>query len=257
MSLYSLFDNHKTFVLGHRGYSEKFPENTMESFAACASDKRIDGIELDVHLCKSGEVVVAHDGNLKRTAGIDRYIEDMDWEELSTIDVGSFKSGEFSSCRMPLLKDLFESFGNRFAYDIELKVEKGRKYKKLCKYVWDLICTYNLEENVMVSSFNPKALRYFNKICMMSVPTADIYCEDSNIPYILRHGWGHHISQSSYSKPSFEQVNEEFVKKLNLEVIAWTVNSPEVAEKLLKTPGCKGLIGNNPVLLADIREKIK
>lgn len=255
MSMYSLFDTHDFFVLGHRGFSEKYPENTMESFKACADDPRIDGIELDVHLCKSGEVVVAHDGNLKRVAGIDKYIEDMTWDELKDIDVGSFKDKKFSTSRMLKLSTLFETFSSRFVYDIELKVEKGRKYKKLCTSVWSLIVANNLEENVMVSSFNPFALRYFNKVSMLSVPTADIYNEDEAVPKILRHGWGHHISHSSYTKPDYSLVNKEFLDKIGLEAVCWTVNTASEALKLSKMSQIKGLIGNNPAILADIKEK--
>ncbi|MCF0262600.1 MAG: hypothetical protein HUK23_06785, partial [Sphaerochaetaceae bacterium] len=117
----------KVLVFGHRGFSDKFPENTMMSFAACADNPAIDGVELDVHLCKSGEVVVAHDFSLKRTAGLDINIEDLTWDELKEIDVGSFKGSgcgglDFSGARVPLLEDLFRTFGDRFIYDIELKV---------------------------------------------------------------------------------------------------------------------------------------
>ena len=255
MSIYSLFEQNPFFILGHRGYSEKYPENTMASFEACAKDKRINGIELDVHLCKSGEVVIAHDGNLKRTAGIDKYIEDMTWDELQNIDVGSFKDKAFANERMPLLRDVFEKFGSRFVYDIELKVETGRKYKKLCNLVWELITSNGLEENVMVSSFNPKALGYFNKVCMMSVPTADIYDDIPSLPGFLRHGWGHHISRSSFSKPGCNLFKGDYKPEKGREMITWTVNSAQEARFLLKIDGIKGFIGNNPVLLADILEE--
>lgn len=250
--MYTLFDNQeKPFILGHRGYSEVYPENTMISFQACADNPDIDGVELDVHLCRSGEIVVAHDGNLKRCAGIDKYIEDMTWDELKNIDVGSFKSPQFSNARMPLLQELFETFGDRFAYDIEIKVEKGRPYRKLCRKLWDMICDYELQERVMVSSFHPFALRYFNQLCMLSVPTADIFCRDLKYK-LLREGGGHKISKSSYLKPEYKQVDEKYFEKNNSEAITWTVNTEEDALKMLKYPQIKGLIGNNPVLLANL-----
>lgn len=250
--MYTLFDEQeKPFVLGHRGYSELYPENTMISFQACADNPDIDGIELDVHLCKSGEIVVAHDSSLKRCANIDGFIENMSWDQLKDIDVGSFKGKEFSSARMPLLSELFETFGPRFAYDIEIKVEKGRPYRKLCRRLWNLICDFNLQERVMVSSFNPFALRYFNRICMVSVPTADIFYRGMK-PAKLGEGFGHYISKSSYLKPEFKQADGKFFEKFNFEAIPWTVNTEEDALKLLKNPQIKGLIGNNPELLAKI-----
>lgn len=251
--MYELFDDERIFVLGHRGYSEKYPENTMESFRACARLKDVDGIELDVHLCKSGELVVAHDGNLKRCAGIDRYIEDMRWSELKDLDVGSFKDPQFASCRMPLLEDLFEEFGSRFVYDIELKVEKGRSYRKLCLKTWALIKQYHLEDCVMVSSFNPFALRKFNKVCWFSVPTADIYNIEDTIPKVLQLGAGHKVSGSSYMKPCFSITDRDLSIEYDLPIITWTVNDEKTAKSMLEIPRMKGLIGNNPVLLAKVR----
>lgn len=253
--MYSLFDK-EFFVFGHRGYSDKYPENTMLSFSKCVDLEGVDGIELDVHRCRSGEIVVAHDGNLKRVAGIDRFIEDMTWDELKDIDVGSFKSPEFSSCRMPLLEELFEAFGARFIYDIEIKVEKGRKYKKLCKDVWSLICEYNLQEQVVVTSFHPFALRFFNKISWMSVPTADIY-DNSNpvkgrLLQKLSVGEGRRISNSYFSKPNFGQVTEQYARDLNRPIICWTVNTEEDARRLVGIEGVRGLIGNDPQLLSRV-----
>jgi len=255
MNMYTLFDNQKeVFVLGHRGYSELYPENTMIAFQACADNPEVDGVELDVHLCRSGEIVVAHDGNLARCAGVDKYIEDMTWDELKDLDVGSFKGEQFAGTHMPLLEELFSAFGPRFAYDIEIKVEKGRPYRKLCRRLWALICDYNLQERVMVSSFNPFALRYFNKLCMVSLPTADIFCPELKLRF-LRNGFGRYISKSSFMKPKYTQVNKEFLEKRNFEAITWTVNTAEDAEKMLQNPQIKGLIGNNPVLLAEVLRK--
>ena len=109
----------KVLVFGHRGFSQDYPENTMISFRNCAVNPLIDGVELDVHMCRSGEIVVAHDFSLKRTAGLDTEIEDLSFDELRDIDVGSFKGKCFSDARVPLLRDLFSEFGDRFYYDIE------------------------------------------------------------------------------------------------------------------------------------------
>lgn len=255
--MYTLFDDNKTFVLGHRGFSEQYPENTMLSFEKCAEDERVDGIELDVHICKSGELVVAHDSNLTRVASIDCCIENMTWNELKDIDVGSFKGSEFSFCRMPLLTEVFERFGNRFIYDIEIKATKRGRYKKLCKQLWAAISDFSLEEKVMVSSFNPFALRFFNKVCVMSIPTGDIYNVSQEVPKFLQKGKGHIISHSSFSKPEHVQVNEGFLSNLNMDVITWSVNKAGDAKRLLMLSGVKGLIGNNPIILAEIREKLK
>ena len=50
----------------HRGFSGKYPENTMLAFQK-AVEIGADGIELDVQLTKDGEVVIIHDETIDRT----------------------------------------------------------------------------------------------------------------------------------------------------------------------------------------------
>ena len=51
----------------HRGYSAKYPENTKLAFQKAIDTLGCDGIELDVHETKDGELVVIHDATLDRT----------------------------------------------------------------------------------------------------------------------------------------------------------------------------------------------
>ena len=250
-------DSGKVLVFGHRGYSQLYPENTMVSFEACAKQPEVDGVELDVHLCKSGEVVVAHDFSLKRTAGVDKEIEELTLDELKAIDVGSFKGAQFSDARIPLLEELLGTYGNRFIYDIELKVKAGKINGQLCKKTLDVIRKCNVQSNVMVSSFNPFALGRFGRICKHAMPTADIFCCSDDVPRSLHNGAGHWVSHSTYLKPQFSQVDEKFLSShWNLPVITWTVNSAEEAKRLVsfnngeKGMRVYGLIGNDPCLIA-------
>ena len=52
--------------IGHRGAMGYEPENTLLSFKK-AIELNVDMIELDVHVCKTGEVVVIHDDKVDRT----------------------------------------------------------------------------------------------------------------------------------------------------------------------------------------------
>ena len=53
----------RPFVLGHRGARHAAPENTLKAFDMAAAEGA-DGVELDVRLCQSGEVIVLHDPTL-------------------------------------------------------------------------------------------------------------------------------------------------------------------------------------------------
>ena len=57
----------KPLLLGHRGFSGVYPENTPLAFRKVA-ETAADGIETDVHLCKTGELVLCHDERVDRTS---------------------------------------------------------------------------------------------------------------------------------------------------------------------------------------------
>lgn len=72
----------------HRGVAQKAPENTEGAFQA-AVDEGYEGIELDIHMSRDGEIVICHDSHFSRlTCGHPsryciRHLKDMTWEELS------------------------------------------------------------------------------------------------------------------------------------------------------------------------------
>ena len=75
-------------IYGHRGASAYAPENTMEAFRM-ALDMGADGVELDVHLSKDGELVVIHDLLLDRTTNGHGKVCDFTLEELKQLDASN------------------------------------------------------------------------------------------------------------------------------------------------------------------------
>ena len=91
-------------ILGHRGASADFPENTLEAFSGAIA-QRADGVELDVMRCASGELVVCHDEWLDRLAGLHWEVLTTPWWKLKGVDVGS-RLG-FAPARIPLSPQRF------------------------------------------------------------------------------------------------------------------------------------------------------
>ena len=114
MSPSFLQDFSRPLLFAHRGYSAKAPENTIAAFKL-AWESGIPGVELDVHLCKSGEMVVFHDDDLERITGTAGTVESTDLETLKSLDAGN---GE----RIPLLSEVFEAAPEHAYFDIEMKV---------------------------------------------------------------------------------------------------------------------------------------
>ncbi len=242
-----IFEGERTPLLfGHRGYSSLAPENTLAAFKLCR-ERGIPGIELDVHLCASGELVVIHDDNLKRTAELDARVEETELSVIRTLDAGSWFGASFAGERVPLLRELFEELGSSVYYDIEIKHD-DRKPIRLETSLLSLIREFKLEKRVFVSSFNPFAVKVFGRLAG-GIPTATLYADSAEIPLILRHGEGRFFSRTSILKPNHRQVSRFslFLDKTlgGFSVIPWTVDDPHDAERLLSL-GVDGIISNRP-----------
>jgi glycerophosphoryl diester phosphodiesterase len=241
-------DRKRPLVFAHRGCSSLAPENTLASFRK-AREIGAPGIELDIHVCASGELVVAHDDTFQRTAGDERAIKDLSLKEIRTIDIGSFFDPAFKEERPSLLEDILEEFCPEMYIDIELKTRKtkndllpGLLVEKL-KQFGD-----RAQKSVTVSSFNPFAILSFKQLCPQ-IPTAIIWSADTEVPFILRYGFGRILSHCDYLKPVYRQVNGcsrfRFTTLERRPIVPWTVDEPLLAEKMIKT-GCAGIITNRP-----------
>ena len=82
-------------IFAHRGYSGRFPENTMPAFNE-AFLAGVDGIELDVQLSRDGELVIIHDETLDRTTDGHGYVKDHTLSELRQLDASLVKKEDFS-----------------------------------------------------------------------------------------------------------------------------------------------------------------
>jgi glycerophosphoryl diester phosphodiesterase len=234
-------DRKRPLVFAHRGCSSLAPENTFASFNK-AREIGAPGIELDIHVCASGELVVAHDDTFLRTAGDGRGIADLNLEAIRAIDVGS---GE----RPPLLEDVLEVFCPDMYIDIELKTRKT-KNDPLPGLLAETVKRFGdrVLKSITVSSFNPFSIRTFKRLCPQ-IPTAVIWSADREVPLILRRGFGRFLSHCDYLKPVYRQVNPFSHFRLSVlegrPLVPWTIDDPGLAKKMLKT-GCAGIITNRP-----------
>lgn len=242
MSRLPLFpDFPRPLVFAHRGVSSIAPENTRAAFAL-AKEYGIPGVELDVHLCATGELVVTHDHSAKRVTGQDVDLEASPWERLKELDAGSWKDPKYMGERFPLLAELLDEFGMDFYWDIEIKsnsaADRGLEEKLAL-----LASSPRLAGRVSISSFNPIALKRF-KTRAPSIPTAIIWCRDKGLKWYLRHGEGRWIGGVDYLKPDKALVKTPSAPG-ERERAVWTVDDPEEARRLLAL-GCAGIISNRP-----------
>src|SRR5699024_1574474 len=93
-------------IIGHRGFASQYPENSLVGFTK-AAELGVDGIELDLHLTKDGEVVVMHDETIDRMTNGSGAIAEMTLAELDQFRLKNGVALTTSDERIPTLKDVF------------------------------------------------------------------------------------------------------------------------------------------------------
>ncbi len=210
-------------------------------------EQGVPGVELDVHMCKTGELVVTHDFNLKRVTGFDSIIEETPFEAVAELEAGSWFGEEYSGEKIPPLNDVLDLLGDKVYYDIEIKTN-CRRCGPVEKALAETVAGRQLYDRVMVSSFNPfsiRALRYIDR----RIATAVIYSRHRDVPRFFRRGAGRFVCRPLALKPDHNRVNKRTLfldKKIQgYPVITWTVDEAADARRLLKL-GVDGIISNVP-----------
>lgn len=111
-----------TYLLAHRGSSARFPENTMEAFAAAVSEAEV--VELDVRATSDCELVCCHDATLERTHGVTARIGQLTWHELHDI-----------APDVPRLRDVLDAFGTDAGWFVDCKASRPRAIDALARLV--------------------------------------------------------------------------------------------------------------------------
>ena len=145
-------------VEGHRGYCAKYPENTLISYRK-AMELGVDAMEFDVWLSKDNVPVIMHDGNARRTAGVDRNLNDMTLEEIKTLDVGSWKGEEFAGEQVPTLKELLE-LAKELRPDLRLGVEIKDHRPETVDLTVALLKEYGYFDTCWFYAFNARTIKY-------------------------------------------------------------------------------------------------
>lgn len=146
-----------TKIYGHRGLSSLYPENTMIAYKE-AYEAGMDGIELDVHMTKDGELVLIHDYILDRTTEGEGFIKDFKYKEIKNLSAGRIFNEGFTSERIPILKEVLEFFKNK-DFEINIEIKAGyRFYKNIEKKIIEEINKYYKKDNIIISSFDHYSL---------------------------------------------------------------------------------------------------
>ena len=223
----------KIFNIGHRGAKGHEPENTLPSFQK-ALDLNVDGIELDVHVCKTGELIVIHDFTVDRTTNGSGAVSELSLSEIKSLRIND-------EIEIPTLEEVLDLVGKKCFINIELK---GRH---TAKAVSNLIEKYILEndysyEDFVVSSFQREELE------MLFTINPKIHLgvlSQASVSQALE--WATAFSAKAIH-PHFSLLTPENVQKAQeqgFKVYTWTLNETEDIERI-KTYNVNGIITDFP-----------
>jgi len=226
-------------VLGHRGASAVELENTAAAFAR-AREEGADGVELDVLVCGTGEVVVFHDDDLTRLAGRPERIDATAFDVLRAVALGS-------GHRIPTLEEAFEACGPNLLVNVELKtagVGPGG-VGALVDGVADVLARTGTGPRVLVSSFNPWAVAAWMRRSPV-VPAGLLFERGAALP--LRRAWAAPLLRPFGLHPELVLARPERVagwRRRGYFVAVWTVDEA-AALRACRDMGVDAVITNDP-----------
>jgi glycerophosphoryl diester phosphodiesterase len=233
----------KPLVWAHRGASCVVPENTIESFSM-ACDLGADGIELDVHLSKDGELIVAHDDTVDRCSSGTGRIIDMTLKEIKQLDFSNHMPG-YRGMKVPTLAEVYEYVKpTNMTVNVELKTGIVL-YEGIEEKCVNLARDMGMSGRVFYSSFNHYSLMLL-KSKESNARIAPLYTEALVEPwqYALRMG-----AQAIHPFYPTMATPDIMTKLAEASVLCnpWTVDD-EKALAWMAQLGVNAVITNNPGL---------
>jgi glycerophosphoryl diester phosphodiesterase len=253
-----LIANKRPLVIGHRGYCQFAPENTLPSFKL-AMAAGADMVELDYYHSKDHQMVVMHDPDLDRTTNATNLwktshvkLESKTVAEIETLDAGKWFDPKYAGTKVPLLTEALDTIQNGCVTLIERKQGPAADCIKLL-HDRDLI------NKVVVQAFDWRYLRDFHEKEPQQIlgalgPPKELAngATPTGIPKELSARWLDELEKAGAKVAVWSQaVSKEAVQlahQRGIKVWIYTINDSDLANRLLDM-GVDGIITNNTSLI--------
>ncbi len=215
------------YKISHRGAVEFAPENTISAFRK-AVELGANAIECDVHLCKTGEMVIIHDETIDRTTNRKGLVSEMNYKDLQKLNAGN---GE----HIPTLQEVVNCLDKSIFLNIELKSYNtiAPVYELLESLIKHKSYTYS---NFLVSAFNPMIIKELSvNYPLINVGILSEYYNLEVEKYLQKFKpYSFNIDYQYTTKEIVDSVHD-----LGIKIFVWTVNSKEDISRMksLKVDG--------------------
>jgi glycerophosphoryl diester phosphodiesterase len=253
-----LIASKRPLVIGHRGYCQLAPENTLPSFKLAIAASA-DLVELDYHHTKDDKLIVIHDSHLDRTTDArNRWrrhrtkVASKTAAEIQTLDAGSWFDAKYIGTKVPLLDEALDTIQQNCVTLIE------RKHGAPNSCI-NLLRNKGLINKVVVQSFDWKYLKQFHEqepgqiLAALGPPTM---LADGKKR--LRRGktlsaaWLDDLQKTGAKiavwNRQLSKLAVQLAHERGLKVWVYTINDSALANRLLDI-GVDGLITNNTQLI--------
>jgi glycerophosphoryl diester phosphodiesterase len=210
-------------VAAHRGNSSVAPENTLSAILA-ARDAGADLVEFDVYASASGDLVVIHDSTVDRTSDGSGRVDELNFEDLRALDMGSWFSPDFAGETIPTFEEAILATMPWATPLIEHKSGSAESYIGVLQNL-------GVVEDVIIISFNWSFLKSVHDlephIRLGALGSGSI--SQSTLDDIEASG----ASIVSWEKSGLDAAAIGSIHGRGLEVVVWTANSISDIEKFI------------------------
>ena len=227
-------------TIAHRGYVAKGVENSIEALEG-AAEVGADYVEFDIILTKDNKFVVMHDFNLKRLVGLNKRVQDMNFDEVVGLTI---KQGDYTS-KIPSLEEFINKAKE---LNMKLVIELKPHGAEPSNYIDILIGEIKRLklENYKFMSLNSKVMEELEtKVPNLEtgyvIPLQFGNFHHSNVDFFV-------IEDFSYRDRLVEQARKE-----NKQVFVWTINNPALITKYLQSPA-DGIITDESELVKEEKD---
>ena len=218
--------------IAHRGYSEVFKDNTINSLKA-AVDNNFDMIELDIQLTKDEKIIIFHDTYIKDSDEKSHLIIDLTYQEILMVDK-----------EIPLINDLFImlKYKNLKKFPIYLDI-KGTKriVPHLVNFLNEIHNDYDLN-NIFIGSFNIlliQELYKLNKNLNYGIISETMFTDDVIQIFINKYK----LKFFSFHWSVLQHNEIKYLKDRGIKVFTYT-NKLEIIYKRIKEFNVDGIVTN-------------
>jgi glycerophosphoryl diester phosphodiesterase len=241
-------------IIAHRGGRKWAPENTLAAFTK-SLEAGVYGIELDIHRCATGELVVIHDDDLARTTNGTGLVKDASLDELRRLSAGLWFAPEFHMERIPLLQEVLDLIQGKLVINIEIK-NTPIDYPNIEDDLLSMLKNYKWCDKIIVSSFDHKVLKRLHaKAPQINIGMLGVSLFVDLADYADKMG-------AKFFHPALDSLRRDAIDdahKANIIVNTWTVNDIATWTYALEI-GVDGIITDDPVGLKqflDNKSKLK